>query len=81
MSSTRYVEWVHQKVEEEDDRAKECFDGQVAISAVDIVKTEAGTKKNAKIVRRGGVFHQESMELRLTGQLWTKQWMRLIGPL
>ena len=53
LSPGGYILWVIEQVEEETKRAKECLDGDVAISAVKIVQFEAGFKRRDQIIRKG----------------------------
>lgn len=53
ISPIKYVEWVLEKAIEERDRAEACFSKDVANSAVQVVREEAGRKMGEKVVRRG----------------------------
>lgn len=53
MSPSRYVQWLLERVEEERERGKTCFDDEVAERAVESVREELGTKIQERIVRRG----------------------------
>ena len=54
MSAGRYVQWVMEKVNEEKDRAEQCFGSGKALAeeAVRLVRSLAGAKQQARFVRR-----------------------------
>jgi hypothetical protein len=53
MSATKYVEWLLAKVEEEQERARACFDADIADRAAIAVREEGGTKLSEKVIKRG----------------------------
>lgn len=74
MPPGRYVQWVLDKAQEERDRAIACLDADVAVSAVAIVRSEAGFKQKDRVVRRGGSLFLWPPRSSSHTQHSTKQW-------